>query len=680
MGQVLTSSSITPPGKQNVNPTGWTFQRVRGSSRTLAEIHVELDTALNSASDHDVVAMCGTRSTGSFRQGLESVDPKSIQYIPKESFAVTSVAFVPDPSAAEIVVEWTTALTADDGRVEYLCIDDSGAGDTELSVRAALDSDPSDAGSVSTISTPTPFAEILDRCRASKANTLVSDSFALNDRRGHLYTSVELIRSSPCRTFIKLFGRIRPQDVERILIIASRGAHDLTALRVADQLGRTLNAKVTVATVEYEAGEKAELAGERAIRSLIHDAALDIDRFEVKVVVDRLKHRGILNCADGHQLILVGRDSAKDVWPLRQSLQDTTVIVVKRSPPLSLRSWPDWFPKINPHDHAELVQDLRQGSRWASDFVGMLALASAIATLGLMQNSPAVVIGSMLLAPLMTPMIGVGLSLAQANMPGVKRCGKSILYGFLLTLVVSFLLGMITPSRETLSPEVLSRGTPNVLDLLIALFAAVAATFALARPNIAGAVAGVAIATALVPPVCAVGLSLSNGAFGNAVGAMLLFGTNLIAIIVASSFTFSLLGVSTNRALPRHRHTVRWGRWGLVALLVVLAGPLSFKLLSQLHEGRAQTAVYPVTRDLSRALHTRVARDPGVDIASLVRSSVMEAVVIHIATDHDLPRSYADELRAIVREQMEDEELSVFVIALRGDWRSDQDEGLSEKE
>jgi hypothetical protein len=58
----------------------------------------------------------------------------------------------------------------------------------------------------------------------------------------------------------------------------------------------------------------------------------------------------------------------------------------------------------------------------------------------------------------------------------------------------------------------------------------------------------------------------------------------------------------------------------------------------------------------------------------------MEAVVIHIATDHDLPRSYADELRAIVREQMEDEELSVFVIALRGDWRSDQDEGLSEKE
>ncbi|MDG1897341.1 MAG: DUF389 domain-containing protein [Fuerstiella sp.] len=369
--------------------------------------------------------------------------------------------------------------------------------------------------------------------------------------------------------------------------------------------------------------------------------------------------------------MLVGRDRAKDIWPLRKSLQNTTAIVVKRAPPLSLRSWPEWFPEINPRDHADLIQDLRAGSRWASDFVGMLALASAIATLGLMQNSPAVVIGSMLLAPLMTPMIGTGLALAQANMSGAKYCAKSIAYGFLLTLAVSFLLGMITPSRETLSPEVLSRGAPNVLDLLIALFAAMAATFALARPNIAGAVAGVAIATALVPPVCAVGLSLSNGSFGNAVGAMLLFVTNLIAIIVASSFTFSLLGISTSRSLPRHRYTAQWGRWGLVALLVVLAGPLSLELLWQQDEGRAQTAVYPVTRDLSRALHKRVTRTPGVDISFLGRSSVDAAVVIHIAADHELPLSYADELRKIAKDHMGDEGLTVKVVALRGLWRSD---------
>lgn len=245
--------------------------------------------------------------------------------------------------------------------------------------------------------------------------------------------------------------------------------------------------------------------------------------------------------------------------------------------------------------------------------------------------------------------------------------------GLLLTLAVSFVLGMITPSRETLSPEVISRGSPNVLDLLIALFAAMAATIAMARPNIAGAVAGVAIATALVPPLCAVGLSLSLWELPNALGALVLFGTNLMAIIVASSFTFSLLGVRSDRSLPRHRRNIGLGRWAMVVLLVVLAGPLSVTLLSQLEKGRSQTAVFPVTRAVSRILHARVAQDPGVDITFLGRRSAEEAVVIHIGANHDLPRSYADELRAIVRKEMDDPEMPVYIVCLRGQWRSDSD-------
>jgi uncharacterized membrane protein len=109
-------------------------------------------------------------------------------------------------------------------------------------------------------------------------------------------------------------------------------------------------------------------------------------------------------------------------------------------------------------------------------------------------------------------------------------------------------------------------------------------------------------ATALVLPLCAIGVSLSNGSFGAAVDAVLLFATNLIAIIVASSFTFSLLDVSTSRSLPGHRHTMQWERWGLVALLAILASPLSMKRWSQPDEGRPHTAVYTVTRDLSRKL------------------------------------------------------------------------------
>ena len=182
----------------------------------------------------------------------------------------------------------------------------------------------------------------------------------------------------------------------------------------------------------------------------------------------------------------------------------------------------------------------------------MLGLASAIASLGLLQNSPAVVIGSMLLAPLMTPMIGLGLALVQANRQLARHCGKSIGLGFLLTLVVSYLIGIITPTFETLPEEVLARGGPNVLDLFIAVFAAGTATFATARPNIVGAIAGVAIATALVPPVCSIGISPASAELLNALGALVLFVTNLIAIIVVSSFTFSLLGVTQLRTLKRN--------------------------------------------------------------------------------------------------------------------------------
>ena len=470
-----------------------------------------------------------------------------------------------------------------------------------------------------------------------------------------------------------LYGEKGPSEIKKILFVATGQAHDRTALRLVDAFRRSQSAHVTVASIEDETGAKAGQAGEREIRSLLHDAALEAEEFEIKVVVDRLKHRGILQCFEDHDLIVIGMDAANHVRPLRQSLGDATVAIVKRVPPLRLRALPDWLPRINPSDHADLLHDLSQGSSWGPDFVGMLGLASAIASLGLLQNSPAVVIGSMLLAPLMTPMMGLGLALGQANVKLMRLCGKSIGLGFLLTLGVSYLIGFITPSGETLSQEVLSRGGPNVLDLLIALFAAFAATFAMARPNIAGAVAGVAIATALVPPVCAVGISLAHGDPLNALGAAVLFLTNLVAIIVASSFTFSLLGITASRALPRHRRLARVGRLGLVLLLLLLFGPLSARLISQIDEGKSVSLAHPVTRALSRALHERVAQDEGVEIMLLARPRALPGVVIHVASDYELPQSYANELRKIVRDKMGDPELPVVVIAVRGWWRSDTD-------
>ena len=522
---------------------------------------------------------------------------------------------------------------------------------------------------------------MVELCRKAKPRLLITGFFSLGTVNGRPENSAELTRAVSCRAISPLFGKKRPADVRSILMIVSRGSHDLAALRLTDQLSRDFRAKVTLATIEDDSGSKAERAGEKAIHSLIHDSGLEADQFEIKVVVDAIRHRGIMHCCEGHDLVICGWDIAKDVRPLRQSLDATIALIVKRARPLRMNSLADWLPRINPSDHAELLQDLRQGSSWNADFVSMLALASAIATLGLLQNSPAVVIGSMLLAPMMTPMIGAGLAFAQVNVPLARQCGRSILFGFSLTLAVSFsvsfLLVVLDLSRATLPPEVISRGSPNVMDLLIALFAAIAATIAMARPGIAGAIAGVAIATALVPPICALGISLSKLQLFNALGALLLFTTNLIAIIVASSFTFSVLGIVTGKVIKRNRRRVTWEKWGLVVLLLVLAVPLTYFLQSQKEMGRDQSAVYPVTRAVSEALHAHVELenkknvDKGrVHITFMGRSSVERSVLIHISATYRIEPSYADELRRIVRKEMHAPELKVQVVCLNGQWLS----------
>ena len=568
-----------------------------------------------------------------------------------------------------MVVAWAQTLADKDEETTFLCLETGFDGRTTQAVREALGEKGDGVSTLIAIDDPMPVARVREYVRKRNIRLLVTGPFALPAVGGKDQTAGELVRSSSCRTFALLYGEKAPSEIKRILFVPTGREHDRSALRLVETLRQRRMAQVTIGAIEDETGAKAGQTGERYIRALLHDEALDEEAFEVKVVVDRLKHRGVVELFEDHDLVVTGANAASRV----QSLDDATVAIVKRTPPLSKRAIADWLPRINPADHADLLHDLSAGSVWGPDFIAMLGLASAIATLGLLQNSPAVVIGSMLLAPLMTPMIGLGLALGQADVRVMRLCGKSIGLGFLLTLAVSLLIGIITPSGATLSEEVLARGGPNVLDLLIAVFAAAAATFAMARPNISGAIAGVAIATALVPPVCAVGISLAHGEWLNAFGASALFFTNLIAIIVMSSFTFSLLGITASRARPRHRQRAQLGRWSLVVLLLALAGPLSTTLVAQLEEGKSVPIAYPVTRAVGRAVFERVAQDEGVDVIFIARPREEDLVMIHVASRDELPLSYANELREIVRDKMNDPELTVSVVAVRGLWRSDSD-------
>ncbi|MGR8920545.1 MAG: DUF389 domain-containing protein [Gammaproteobacteria bacterium] len=515
---------------------------------------------------------------------------------------------------------------------------------------------------------------LLERLRSRRPRLFVTLPFELPEVDEVEQSSEALVRAAPCQCFVPIFGEQPPSEITRILFVLTGGAHDRWALRLVDAMRNRLSAEVTIGYVEDETGATPGQFGTNAIDAILHDVGFDKANFTTKVVTDRLKHRGVIELYEDQDLVVTGLDSLSHVKPLQQSLGDATVAVVKRNPPLRFESIAEWIPRINPSDHADLILNLRLGSKWAPDFIGMLGLASAIASLGLLQNSPAVVIGSMLLAPLMTPMIGLGLALGQANLTLARTCGKTIVLGIVLTLFVSYLLGSVVPSGETLPDEVLSRGGPNVLDLLIAVFAAAAATFCMARPGISGAIAGVAIATALVPPLCSVGISFAYADFGNGIGAATLFTTNLFAIIVTSSFTFTFLGITSARALKRQQRASAGIRVGILVALVFLVGPLSATLLKQIREGKNVPLARPVTRAVYDALFERVARDDGVEIMFLARPRAEHRVIIHVASREELPRSYADELRKLVRVAMDEDDIGVTVVAVHGMWRSDADE------
>ena len=210
---------------------------------------------------------------------------------------------------------------------------------------------------------------------------------------------------------------------------------------------------------------------------------------------------------------------------------------------------------------------VRRNSRANADFNVLLSLSVVIAAFGLLLDSPAVVIGAMIIAPLMQPVVGVGLGVATANGQLTRIGAASLLRGILLALFLAFLIGWLVPSASVTS-ELDARGQPSTLDLLIALASGAAGAYATARKGAASSVAGVAIAVALVPPLATAGIGLAIGERALAAGAALLFATNVIAIGAMSAIMFLWMGFKPD--MDRF-HGVRGLVRGLATLLALVA-------------------------------------------------------------------------------------------------------------
>jgi uncharacterized hydrophobic protein (TIGR00271 family) len=191
--------------------------------------------------------------------------------------------------------------------------------------------------------------------------------------------------------------------------------------------------------------------------------------------------------------------------------------------------------------HNEVIKELYTRTDMTGSYVAALVFANLIALLGLLSNSVAVVIGAMLISPLMGPIFTLGLAFAMGHLTLARKAARIITISVLVTVLAAAFFTLLSPLKEV-TPEILSRTRPNIYDLLIAIFCGAIGAIALCtRKSYLFTTTGVAIATAVIPPLSVVGYGIGTFQFAMALGGFLLFFTNLVAIVISSDIVFMLL-------------------------------------------------------------------------------------------------------------------------------------------
>jgi uncharacterized hydrophobic protein (TIGR00271 family) len=199
----------------------------------------------------------------------------------------------------------------------------------------------------------------------------------------------------------------------------------------------------------------------------------------------------------------------------------------------------------------------------------LLLLSAVIASAGVVSDSTATVIGAMIIAPLMAPILGVVLAVVLADGANLRRCLLLVVAGAATVVAVSWLLGHFVPYPvvAATNSQVAARVTPRIVDLVAALATGSVGSVALARPDISDTLPGVAIAISLVPPLAVAGLALQSGAPSQCLGALLLFATNVSAILASGIVVMALYRVGR---VPGQATAPAFHRSGAVVIIVML--------------------------------------------------------------------------------------------------------------
>ena len=489
---------------------------------------------------------------------------------------------------------------------------------------------------------------ILDVARERNADVILLGVQRSTQGRVRLGTVVEnVIATSPCGVLV--YRSAASSHFDRVVVPIDGTLPSAIAMKLGVSFALQHEVPLRQMSIQFDYHYDPE--HEEAIKRYEDHLPRNKD-LKKKIIVSRHPAREIVNGMTSDDLLVMGFSQKTDLE--RHIINDLSNQLLNQSPgPVILISQHEWhrgirgtiehgIARLNPQltliEQNELIWSAEKSASTNLDYIVMIVLSAALATLGLLTNSVAVIIGAMLVAPLMSPISSFSTGMATGILHLTRRASLTLFTGVTLALLISIVMGVVLPI-DTPTDEMLARGSPNLLDAAIALVSGWVAAYATARKGIPAALAGVAIAAALMPPISTIGLGIALQDVDLAFGANLLFLANIAFIIAAQYITFLWMGMHPTE--DREGATLNRSRaWWIVLFLTTLIVLLVFARLGS----QAIDEAHIREQLQAEAFH-------GAQVVEYhVISSVPLSVQLIVQSDHQITPEEVEAAQALINE------------------------------
>ena len=425
---------------------------------------------------------------------------------------------------------------------------------------------------------------ILDVARERNADLIILGMQQSTQRQVKLGTVVKnVIATAPCGLLI--YRSAASPEFARVVIPVDGSLPSTAAVKLGLSLALLHDIPVQQLHVHDDYHYNPE--NENAIRA--YEAEMPLPKgLDKQIIAGRNPELEILRTLTKDDLLVIGFSQKSD-FERRIRDHHGNRLLNQAPGPVILISQIEWhrglrgaikhrLARLNPHltlvEQNELIWSAQKSAHSNLDYTVMIVLSAALATLGLLTNSAAVIIGAMLVAPLMSPLSSLSTGMSTGILKLTRPASLTLAQGVTLALLISIVMGILLPI-DSPTEEMLARGNPNLLDAAIALVSGWVAAYATARKGIPVALAGVAIAAALMPPLCTTGLGIALQDINLTIGASLLFLANITFVIASQYITFLWLGMHPNEY--REGATAKRSRvWWIVLVIITIGVALIF--------------------------------------------------------------------------------------------------------